>query len=216
MVQEQIPKAVKPLLRGHFHQAAFFFAFGACAMLIGQSRNARELTAMIIYSLSVIALFGISALYHRPQWSPGPRAFMRRLDHAAIFIMIAGTGTPLCLLALSSEAGKRLLAIIWIAAGIGIVQSVFWVQAPKWLAAILYIVMGWLAVPYLPELKAALGTTNVVLILVGGVIYTLGALVYAFKKPNPWPAVFGYHEIFHLMVVIAAVFHFLVIAGLMR
>lgn len=215
MADEQVPQIVKPLLRGHFHQAAFFFALGACAMLIAQSHNAREAIAMVIYSLSVVTLFGISALYHRPQWSPGPRAWMRRLDHAAIFIMIAGTGTPLCLLALQEPAGTNLLTIIWTAALIGIIQSVFWVNAPKWLAAILYVVMGWLAFPYLPELNAALGTTNVVLILVGGVIYTLGALVYAFKKPNPWPKVFGYHEIFHLMVIIAAVFHFLVIASLM-
>lgn len=106
--------------------------------------------------------------------------------------------------------------MIWLGALIGIVQSVFWVNAPKWLAAVLYVGIGWLAAPYLPELTAALGFTSIALLVVGGVIYTLGALVYAFKRPNPWPAVFGYHEIFHLLVIIAAVFHFLVIAGLMR
>lgn len=216
MENEPVPKAVKPLLRGHFHQAAFFFALGACSMLVAQSKNSLEIVAVLIYSLSVITLFGVSALYHRPHWSPGPRALMRRLDHAAIFIMIAGTGTPLCLLALSEKAGKGLLTMIWLGALIGIVQSVFWVNAPKWLAAILYVGIGWLAAPYLPELTAALGFTSIALLVVGGVIYTLGALVYAFKRPNPWPAVFGYHEIFHLLVIIAAVFHFLVIAGLMR
>jgi channel protein, hemolysin III family len=216
MTEEQIPKLVKPLLRGHFHQAAFFFAMGACAMLISQSHNAREAVAMVVYSLGLVTLFGISALYHRPTWSPGPRAWMRRLDHAAIFVMIAGTGTPLSLLAISEESGNKLLMIFWGAAIIGIIQSVVWVNAPKLLSAILYVLMGWLAVPYLPEIQAALGTGSIVLLLAGGVIYTLGALVYAFKTPNPWPAVFGYHEIFHLMVIIAAVLHFLVIAGLMR
>jgi hemolysin III len=216
MTEEQIPKIVKPLLRGHFHQGAFFFAMGASSMLIANSHGMRQVIAMVIYSISIVALFGISSLYHRPNWSPGPRTWMKRLDHAAIFVMIAGTATPLCLLAMSEESGQKLLIIIWAAALLGIVQSLFWVKAPKLLSAILYIVMGWLAVPYLPEIQNTLGTASIVLLLVGGVIYTAGALVYAFKKPNPWPTVFGYHEIFHIMVIIAAVFHFIVIAGLMR
>lgn len=216
MNDEQVPKIVKPLLRGHFHQAAFFFAMGASAMLIAQSKNSKEVIATVIYSLAIVGLFGISALYHRPMWSPGPRAWMKRLDHAAIFVMIAGTATPLTLLAMQEGSGSKLLTIFWAAACIGIIQSVFWVKAPKLLSAVLYVIMGWLAFPYLPELQAALGTTSIVLLLVGGVIYTLGALVYAFKWPNPWPRVFGYHEIFHIMVIIAAVFHFIVIASLMR
>ncbi|WP_413287635.1 PAQR family membrane homeostasis protein TrhA [Bdellovibrio sp. HCB337] len=216
MADEQVPAIVKPLLRGHFHQAAFFFAMGACAMLIARSDNSREAIATVIYSLGVVGLFGISALYHRPMWNPRPRATMKRLDHAAIFVMIAGTGTPLTLLAMQEGSGNKLLIIFWAAAFVGIIQSIFWVKAPKLLSAILYVIMGWLAVPYLPELQAALGTTSVVLLLVGGVIYTLGALVYAFKWPNPWPRVFGYHEIFHIMVIVAAVFHFIVIASLMR
>jgi len=216
MTDEQAPKIVKPVLRGHFHQAAFFFAMGACAMLIAQSKNSREVLATVIYSLGVVGLFGISALYHRPTWTPRPRAWMKRLDHAAIFVMIAGTGTPLSMLAMQEGSGNKLLTIFWAAAFVGIIQSVFWVNAPKLLSAILYVIMGWLAVPYLPELQDALGTTSIVLLLVGGVIYTLGALVYAFKWPNPWPRVFGYHEIFHIMVIVAAVFHFIVIASLMR
>jgi hemolysin III len=214
MIADQIPKTVKPALRGHFHQAAFFFALGACAMLVAGSHGFRPSVAMVIYSLGVVGLFGISALYHRPQWSPGPRVWMRRLDHAAIFVMIAGTATPLCLLAMTAESGQKLLTIVWIAALIGVTQSLFWVTAPKALATILYVFMGWLSLPYLPELQVSLGTTRIALLLIGGIIYTLGALVYAFKKPNPWPHFFGYHEIFHLMVVIAAVFHFLVIASL--
>ncbi len=204
----------KPLLRGHFHQAAFFFALGACCMLLALSKGSTQVIANVIYALTLAGLFAISTLYHRPQWSPNARMWMRRLDHSAIFTLIAGTGTPLCLIALPEPAGMNMLILFWASAVVGVGQSLFWVSAPKWLAAILYIFMGWLAVPYLPELKAALGATNLWLLVVGGIIYTGGALVYALKKPNPWPRVFGYHEIFHLLVVIAAFFHFVVIANL--
>lgn len=213
-MKTDLAAVTKPLLRGHFHQAAFFFALGACAMLIAASHDVTAVIANIIYSLSLAGLFGISALYHRPQWQPEARMWMRRLDHAAIFILIAGTGTPIALLAIPGESGNRFLTIIWIAAAIGVIQSLFWVKAPKWLAAILYIIMGWLAVPYMSEIKNALGQGSVTALLIGGVIYTLGALVYAFKRPNPAPRVFGYHEIFHLLVIVAAAFHFVVIAGL--
>lgn len=183
-------------------------------MLILASSGVKAITANLIYSLSLVGLFGISALYHRPTWRPNARMWMRRLDHSAIFLLIAGTGTPLCLLALPESAGKNMLRIFWISALIGVGQSLFWVRAPKWMAAILYILMGWLAVPYLPELKASLGVMNIWLLLIGGIIYTLGALVYATKKPDPYPQTFGYHEIFHLLVIIAAAFHFVVIAKL--
>lgn len=206
----------KPLLRGHFHQAAFFFALGACAMLLDKTRGWLQIGAILVYSLSLSGLFGISALYHRPQWSPRMRMWMRRLDHAAIFILIAGTCTPLFLLGIPSDSGKKLLMIVWIAASIGILQSLFWTNAPKWLAALLYVIVGWLAVPYLPELKASLGVLSTTLILAGGIIYTLGAIVYALKRPNPFPKTFGYHEIFHVMVVIAAFTHFIVINGILN
>lgn len=216
MTKIDLPTLNKPLLRGHFHQAAFFVALGACAMLISLSANLQAVMATLIYSVSLCGLFGISALYHRPQWNPNQRMWMRRLDHSAIFILIAGTSTPICMLAIPSDGGMKLLTIIWSAAAIGVMQSLFWVKAPKWLAAILYIVMGWLAVPYMPEMKNALGTTSVMLVLVGGIIYTAGAVIYAMKKPNPSPKYFGYHEIFHLLVIIAAAFHFVVIAALVR
>lgn len=211
---DPLPKLVKPLLRGHFHQAAFFVSLGACAMLLVETSGFTEVLSIIIYSLSVIALFGISALYHRPRWSPNARTWMKRLDHAAIFIMIAGTGTPLCLLAMPEPFGKNLLIIFWTAATMGIIQSLFWVKAPKIISAILYIVMGWLALPYLPEMSAALGTVSISLIIAGGIIYSVGALIYAFKRPDPVPHIFGYHEIFHLLVIVAAALHFIVIAKL--
>lgn len=140
--------------------------------------------------------------------------WMRRMDHAAIFVMIAGTGTPLCLLAMPEPYGKNLLVVFWAAAAVGIVQSLFWVKAPKAISAILYLIMGWLALPYLPQMNMALGTVSVSLIVAGGIVYSIGALIYALKRPDPIPHIFGYHEIFHLLVIVAAALHFIVIARL--
>ncbi len=207
---------VKPLLRGHLHQAAFFFSLGACALLISKSHEMTSVISMSIYSLSLCGLFGISALYHRVHWSPKGRARMRRLDHSSIFILIAGSATPICLLALSHESGTRVVMLIWCAAMVGVLQSLFWVTAPKWVAAILYVAVGWMVAPYLPEFHVVLGTTKVSLILAGGLVYTLGAVVYALKFPNPSPRYFGYHEIFHLLVIVGAMLHFAVILGLVR
>lgn len=205
---------IKPLLRGHFHQAAFFIALGACAMLIANATGFESILATVIYSASLMGLFGISALYHRPQWSPGPRMWMRRLDHAAIFLLIAGTCTPICLKLTPEDSGRLLLMMVWAAASVGILQSLFWVKAPKWISALMAIAVGWLAAPFLSEIRTLLGTSRMILLIIGGVIYTLGALVYALKKPNPLPKIFGYHEIFHLLVIVAAVFHFLVIVSI--
>jgi hemolysin III len=202
---------VKPLLRGHLHQGAFFFALGACAMLLVISPNTESFIACLVYSISQASLFGISALYHRPNWGSVGRTRMRRLDHAAIFVSIAGTFTPICMLAIQNVGGMKLLVIVWMAAAAGIMQSLFWVKGPKCLSALLYVVMGWLALPYLSEINAALGTVSTGLLIAGGVIYTIGAVIYATKRPNPLPAYFGYHEIFHLLVIIAAICHFSVI-----
>lgn len=206
----------KPLLRGHFHQAAFFLALGACAMLLSNAHATLTQVATIIYSLSLISLFGISALYHRPTWKPRARMMMRRMDHAAIYILIAGTATPIGLIALAPEHGMRLLQLIWGAAFFGIIQSLFWVTAPKWLSAILYITVGCLVVPYFPELKEVFSSKDLFNLSLGGLIYIFGAIVYALKRPNPYPKIFGYHEIFHLLVIIGAFFHFLVINKLIK
>ena len=209
----------KPFLRGQFHQAAFFVAIGACAILITLSvvngYGLKTILAAFVYSLSLIGLFGISALYHRLQWGDKGRMWMRRLDHSAIFILIAGTGTPLFLLGIRGDIGSKLLILVWIAAGIGILQSLFWVRAPKWVSAVLCVAVGWIVVPYLSEIKEVLGIHSVVFLLIGGIIYTLGALVYALKRPNPIPKVFGYHEIFHILVIVAAIFHFIVVFKLL-
>jgi len=203
---------VKPLLRGHFHQAAFFLALGACSMLIAMNNSGRAMVAALIYSICVLNLFATSAIYHRANWQPQMRTFWRRLDHSAIFLLIAGTMTPIALLALSPDSGRKLLSVVWSVSFLGIAQSIFWPRASKWLTALLSILTGWLAAPLLPELRARLGSIDVWLLVIGGVLYTIGALIYAGKRPDPWPKYFGYHEIFHIFVVIAAALHFIVIA----
>ncbi len=172
--------------------------------------------AMGVYLSCLTALFGISAAYHRPTWQPKARAWMRRLDHAGIYLQIAGTYTPICLLAIGGEAGRRLLWLGWIGAAVGIVKSLFWVHAPKPLSALLYVGLGWLVVGEWTALRAALSLQNLVLLFAGGVMYTLGAAIYSLKRPDPWPATFGYHEIFHTLVVAAAACHFGIVLGLAR
>ena len=198
----------KPLLRGHFHQAAFFTACGACLLLIAKSQTNLSLIAAIIYSFSLIFLLGTSALYHRINWQPQARQMMKRLDHSAIYILIAGTFTPVCLLALGDESGRQLLITIWSIAVLGVIQSIFFVNAPKWLSAILYVVAGYMILPYVGELK---DKVNLTLLIGGGVIYTLGAVTYALKRPNFRPMIFGYHEVFHVLVIVGAAFHFVLV-----
>lgn len=205
---------MKPLARGYIHQAAFFIALGACALLIAQSHGVRALTANIIYSVTLVGMYGISALYHRPMWSRKYYLLMRSMDHAAIFAFIAGSATPICLLGLNNASGWRLLFLFWLLAAIGMSMAVFWTQGPKWARSILYVTIGWFAVPYLSDIKTALGPDYTWLLITGGLIYTAGALVYAIKRPDPFPRVFGYHEIFHVLVVIASIFYFSVIYGL--
>jgi hemolysin III len=201
----------KPLLRGYLHQEAFFASLGACALLVAKSTNPQSLLASVIYSCGLLLLFGISAIYHRPHWQPKPRAFMKRLDHSAIFILIASTFTPICLLALPAKEGHQLLLVVWAVAGAGVLQSIFWVKAPKAFTALFYVFMGWLALPYLGDLKDSLGTAKLTFIIAGGVVYTIGAIFYALKKPKLVMEVFGYHELFHLFTIIGAGLHFVAI-----
>jgi hemolysin III len=205
---------IKPRLRGYFHQESFYFALGASLMLLFSTTTLAAFVAKLIYCLSLTGLLGVSALYHRVHWLPAKRVWMKRLDHSFIFILIAGTGTPIIYLGLPAEFSGKLLLTVWVAALAGVAQSLFFIHAPKWLSAILYIGVGWVVLPYLGDFYRALGTFSVGLILGGGVIYSLGAVVYALKKPNPYPRVFGYHEIFHLFVTIAATMHFMAIARL--
>jgi hemolysin III len=166
----------------------------------------------MVYALSLSALFGVSALYHEVTWSVPVRRWMRRLDHAMIFLLIAGTYTPLSLLVLSGTLGVVVLVVVWSGALLGMALNMVWIDAPKWFSATVYILLGWVAVVALPQLVSLLGTTATILLVLGGVLYSAGAAVYALKRPNPVPAVFGYHEVFHALVIAAAMTHYVVVA----
>ncbi len=202
---------VRPFLRGRFHEAAFFYSLGASTLLIAGAHDSSARWAAIIYSICLAGLFGVSSLYHRIDWKPKSYRLLKRLDHAMIFIFIAGTVTPICLIGLPEETGIKLFATFWVAAVVGVSKELLWVTAPKWVSAILYVGMGWLAGPFISEFLQALGPLSTVLLITGGLIYTLGAVIYSVKWPNPYPVTFGYHEIFHILVMIASVFHFIVI-----
>lgn len=207
---------VKPLLRGYFHQAMFFVSLGATTMLLLQTESSREFWSILIYSLGLLSMFGISAIYHRGQWSPESRIFWRKLDHSGIYIMIAGTFTPVTLLALSPESGKKLLTIIWIVALLGVIQSIFFVTIPRIFSSILYLIAGYMVLPFIDELTEKLPRISMIMLIAGGLTYSLGALAYAFKWPNLNPRVFGFHEVFHLLVSIAALMHFALVYSLIQ
>ena len=206
-----IPPRVKPKLRGLSHHLAFYVSLLAGGLLVAWAPPGLATQAAAIYALSVATLLGASALYHRPHWDPLPRARLRRVDHAAIYLLIAGTYTPVALLAVPPDAGHQLLTLVWSAAALGIAKSLLWPKAPKPLSALLYVAMGWLVVAQWSAVAHGLGPIGLELMLGGGVLYTTGALIYARRRPDPWPAVFGYHEIFHALVVLAAACHFAVI-----
>jgi hemolysin III len=206
----------KPLLRGHIHQESFWLALGACSMLVAKASNSMSFIAGLTYSACLVTLFGISALYHRPTWDLRKRALMRRLDHSAIFLLIIGCFTPICLLALPDPVGTKLLIIVSVAVFFGILKCIFWTGAPKWLSCILYGCVLFLFIPYLSEFNHSLGFTNMVLIWSGCIIYTIGSLFYAFKRPNFFPGIFGHHELFHAFTVVGALLHFIVMYRLIK
>lgn len=206
----------KPLLRGHFHQAMFFVALGACIPLIIRCSTFAERMSILVYSICVLIMFGISTLYHRVTWDPEQRLLWKKLDHAGIYFMIAGSFTPIAVLGLGSAEASKLLITIWVVAFIGILQSIFFVNLPKYISAALYVVAGYLILPYLPELKNSIGTTNVWIIVAEGVAYSLGAISYGLKRPVFNPLVFSYHEVFHLFVNLGATLHFIVVNSLIK
>jgi hemolysin III len=203
----------KPRLRGVSHQWAFFVSLALGAALVVAAPAGQPRLAAAIYALSVAALFGTSALYHRITWSThAARRWMRRLDHSMIFFLIAGTYTPFALLVLEGDLATVILIVVWAGALAGILMKLVWIDAPKALVAVTYIMLGWVAVAAFPDLIEGLGVTAATLVAVGGLLYTLGALVYAFQRPNPAPSVFGYHEVFHALVILAAALQYAVIA----
>ncbi|MGV3623330.1 MAG: PAQR family membrane homeostasis protein TrhA [Archangium sp.] len=209
-MESTVSALVKPKLRGWSHQVAFFVAAAAGAWLLSRAEGPL-FWACVVYLITLCGQFAVSALYHRPTWQPAARQWWRRLDHAFIMLLIAGTGTPLAV-ALPPEARHSLLLVLWGGATLGVLRALVWISAPKWVAALLAASLAWLMWPYTTALGAALGDVTVRWIVFGGVLYTLGAVAYAVKKPNPWPATFGYHEVFHAFVILAAACHFVAVA----
>jgi len=203
----------KPRLRGVSHQWAFFVSLASGAALVVAAPAGQPRLAAAIYALSVAALFGTSALYHRITWgTQAARRWMRRLDHSMIFFLIAGTYTPFALLVLDGDLATVILIVVWAGALAGVLMKLVWIDAPKALVALTYIMLGWVAIAVFPALIEGLGVTASTLVAVGGLLYTLGALVYAFQRPDPVPKVFGYHEVFHALVILAAALQYAVIA----
>ena len=214
----QVPAAtiaevrVKPRLRGVFHQYAFFVSLASGTLLVLLAATTRASVAAAIYAASVSALFGVSALYHRVTWNGPARRRMRRLDHAMIFLLIAGTYTPVGLLVLNGTLATVVLAVVWGGAVAGTVLELVWTGAPRWLGGTVYLALGWVAVVAMPQVFVRLGVAGGLLIVAGGLIYSAGAAVYGLRRPDPSPAVFGYHEVFHLLVIAGVAAHFLAIS----
>jgi hemolysin III len=204
---------LRPRLRGVFHQYAFFTSLGLGALLVVAASGIRERISAAIFAGAVGTMFGVSALYHRVTWTPTARRWMRRLDHAAIYLLIAGTYTPFGLLALSGVWRWTVLPIVWGGALAAILLKLAWVDGPKWLSAAIGIALGWAGIAALPQLWEHAGPSGVALLLLGGMLYTLGAVVYALRKPDPAPAVFGYHELFHALVIAAAACQYAAVAS---
>ena len=197
---------IKPTWRGWLHAGTFPVAVAAGIVLIVLAQGAPAKWASAVFMATSMLLFGASAVYHRFNWGPKAKAVLKRIDHANIFLLIAGTYTPIAVLALPPEKGLLLLSLVWSGALIGILFRVFWIGAPRWLYVALYLVLGWAAVMYIVDLFQA-NAAMMTLVIVGGVLYTLGAVVYAMKRPNPWPGHFGFHEIFHVCTVLAFLCH---------
>jgi hemolysin III len=204
---------VIPLLRGRLHAYAFWAALIAAVALVALAPSSSARIACGVYGAALCALFAISALYHRWRWDPRWRPLLRRLDHSTIHSFIAASTTPLAVLVLSGRLQAFVLWCAWLGALGGIVLSVAWIDAPRALVALSYVLVGWGALVGIPELLDRLATAPLLLLGAGALLYIAGAAVYATRRPNPWPRVFGFHEVFHSLVVAAAVVHFITMAG---
>jgi hemolysin III len=204
---------VKPRMRGVFHQWAFCVAIAAGLVLVAVADGWRTRFAAWVYAMALVAMFGASALYHRyPFKSTARLVWARRLDHSTIFVFIAGTYTPFALLAFDGTISWVVLAMVWFGAVLGLVLNFVWLDAPRWVSALAYMAVGWVGVITIPQLFSGVGVPGSVLVMVGGALYMLGAIVYAAHWPNPFPATFGFHEIFHALVVAAAATQFVAVS----
>ena len=196
--------ASKPHLRGVLHQYAFFLSLIAGAALVSIASGEKEVASSAVFAAALAVMFGTSAVYHRGSWRPRARRVMRRLDHAAIYLLVAGTYTPFGLLVLSGPWQVAVLSIVWSGCLVATLVKLAWIDSPKWVAAAFAIALGWVGVIAMPQLVSRAGLGVVTLLMAGGGFYTIGAVVYARGRPDPLPTIFGYHEIFHAFVIAAA------------
>jgi hemolysin III len=194
---------VKPKLRGVIHEIGFFASVGLGIPLVLTAHPGKARIAAIVFALCVSGCFGASALYHRPTWQPNVRGWLARLDHAGVYLLIAGTYTPFGLLVLSRSWAIPVMSIVWSGAIAAILLKLFWLNTPKWLSAVIALSLGWVAVAAIGQLLK-LGDVALALVFAGGLMYSVGAVIYALRRPDPYPAVFGYHEVFHALTVVAA------------
>jgi hemolysin III len=204
---------VIPRLRGLFHAYAFWFAAAAAGLLVALAPTGQARVASAIYGAGLCALFAASGLYHRWRWSPRWKPLLRRLDHSTIYVFIAASSTPVAMLVLDGTLRVVVLASVWAGAALGVTFALAWINAPRALQATTYLAVGWVGAVAVPALLREVGVTAFVLFLIGGILYSVGATVYAARRPDPWPRVFGFHELFHLLVIAAAVVHFIAMAG---
>jgi hemolysin III len=204
---------LRPRLRGVFHEWAFFAALAAGAMLVVLADGALATFSAWVYAVALAAMFGASALYHRVPWrSAAKRVWARRLDHSMIFVFIAGTYTPFALLRFEGTTQWLVLVMVWTGAVLGLLLELVWLDSPRWLTAVAYLAVGWVGVLAIPQMFSAVGIAGAVLLMVGGGLYTIGAVIYATKWPNPFPRTLGFHEVFHLLVVAAAATQFVAVS----
>jgi hemolysin III len=201
-----------PLLRGVLHQVGFLVSLVVGTLLVIGADGARERAAAAVFAGSVAICFGASALYHRVTWTPRVRPWMRRLDHTGVHLLIAGTYTPVCLFVLDGAWRVVVFVVVYVGAAVAIAVKFVWPDAPRWVAAVLGLALGWVGVAVLPQLVTRLNPAAVVLLTVGGLAYTAGAIVFARGRPNPLPAVFGYHELFHALTLVAVSCQYVAIA----
>lgn len=204
---------VKPRFRGALHLWTFVSAIPAGVILTAAAPRGRASAACAVYTLGVLAMLGVSAAYHRISWAPHTREILARLDHSTIFLAIAGTYTPIALVTLDGGARAAILALVWSGAGVGMLLEWLPFATPRWLFTAVYVVVGWAAAIVFDDLWRGLGPVGFAFVLAGGLLYSVGAVVYGTKRPDPWPHHFGFHEVFHLCTVIALALHYVAIAG---
>ena len=211
-VQDSLDEVI-PRLRGVLHAYAFWFAAVAATLLIALAPTDRARLAAAIYGTALCALFAASGLYHRWRWHPRWKPLLRRLDHSTIYLFIAASTTPIALLVLSGTIQVVVLVSVWSGAALGIAFALAWIDAPRLLVSGTYLAVGWAGVVAVPQILSEVGVAPFVLFVVGGILYSIGATVYAARRPDPWPRTFGFHELFHTLVIAAAVVHFIAMAA---